>query len=353
MILVSDASCAQMIVPGDIDDLTAASGGNVYDRRLCRDLARLTPIAVEGEWPVPGPAARAELQRVLADIPAGTVVLLDGLVACGVPEIVVPHAARLRLGVIVHLPLAEETGLAPERAADLDRRERTVLRAAAAVIATSPAAALRLTAHHGLDRAKVRVVPPGTDPAPLASGGGGLLCVASITPRKGQDLLLAALAMLVSVDWRCELVGSLTRDPRYAAAISEQAPPQVRIRGPLAGADLDAAYDRADLLVLPSRSETYGMVLAEALARGIPVLATAVDGVAETIGHVPDGVPGLLVPPDDPAALAAALRRWYADEALRRRLRDRARQRRLTLTAWDETARRMQAVLDWLWGESA
>ncbi|RFS82842.1 glycosyltransferase [Actinomadura spongiicola] len=342
-----------VVVPGDIDDAGAPSGGNHYDRRLCEELAAsgrpVRELAVPGAWPRPGAAARAGLARMLAALPAESVVLLDGLVACGVPEIVVPETRRLRIAVLVHLPLADEPGQA-----DLNAAERDMLEAAGAVVATSPWARDHLIAHHGLDPSRVHAVTPGTDPAPLATGTDGatrLLCVASVTPRKGHDVLVEALAAVAHLPWHCECVGPLRRDPDHVTRLRRliarhRVGDRVHLEGPLTGKRLDDAYAAADLAVLTSRAETYGMVVTEALARGVPVLATSVDGVPGTLGQDPTGaVPGMLVPPDDPAALAAALRRWLTEPDLRDRLRAAARRRRGTLPGWDDTARRMATVL--------
>ncbi|WP_214411313.1 glycosyltransferase family 4 protein [Sphaerisporangium fuscum] len=348
-----------VVLPGDVDDVSVPSGGNVYDRRVCDGLAAagrpVRETALHGAWPRPDGAARDALARTLAAIPDGEVVLLDGLVACGVPDVVVPSARRLRLAVLVHLPLADETGLAPELAGELDAAERATLRAAHAVLATSPWAARRLAAHHGLEADRVHVVPPGVDPAPLAPGTGGgsrLLCVAAVTPRKGQDLLVRALASLTGLPWSCVLAGALGRDGGYVARLRDLIGAlgltgRVRLAGPLTGGPLEEAYGAADLVVLPSRGETYGMVVTEALARGIPVLATAVDALPDTLGRAPGGgVPGLLVPPEDPAALADALGRWLTDPALRERIRTYAHDRRGILTGWELTTRRLEEVLD-------
>jgi glycosyltransferase involved in cell wall biosynthesis len=120
----------------------------------------------------------------------------------------------------------------------------------------------------------------------------------------------------------------------------------VRFAGPRTGADLDRSYESADLLVLPSRGETYGMVVTEALARGLPVVAADVGGVADTLGHGTGGVrPGRLVPPDDAGALAAALRIWLSDGEARLSWRRAARERRATLSGWSTTTSVLAGVL--------
>lgn len=361
-----------VLMPGDVGDPGAPSGGNAYDLRMCRELAAsgrpVHEVALPGGWPRPAAADRAGLERALAGLPDGALVLVDGLVACGVPEIVVPQTGRLRLAVLVHLPLADETGLDAAVAADLEARERETLRAAQAVIVTSGWAGRDAAARHGLDEAKVHTVCPGTDPAPLAHGsrgggegegagggtGGGsprLLCVAAVTPRKGQDLLAEALAQVKDAPWVCEFVGALDRDPDFTAHLRRVLDrhglsDRVRLRGPLTGEPLAAAYDAADLFVLASHAETYGMVLTEALARGIPVVATAVGAVPDTVGHTPDGsIPGILVRPGDSGALAAAIRSWLTESSIHRLVTTTARTRRSGLQGWPEAARRLDQVL--------
>lgn len=371
-----------VVMPGDVADPSAPSGGNVYDLRVCRDLPRLGwqvhPRAVDGGWPRPGPGARAELARVLREPADGSLVLLDGLVACAVPEIVVPETERLRLAVLLHLPLGDETGLDPATAAELDAAERETLRAVPAVIATSQWAAGRLVEQHGLAPARVHAAAPGADIAPLAPGtdegprrrgaegaedargaGSGadtgaprLLCVASVTPRKGQHRLVEALAGVTDLPWSCHLVGGLDHDPAYVTRLRKLIAElglgdRVRLTGPRTGAALDASYAAADLFVLTSYAETYGMAVTEALGRGVPVLATAVGGVPEAVGHTPDGCrPGALVPPDEPAVLTAALRRWLSEPDVRDRWRTAARRRRDALAGWETTARDLAAVLE-------
>ncbi|MEU0106620.1 glycosyltransferase family 4 protein [Streptomyces sp. NPDC006251] len=346
------------VLPGGVDDPATPSGGNAYDRRVCLDLPgfgwQVTKHAVAGDWPRPSAAARTELARALAGLPDGAAVLLDGLVACGVPEIVVPEAERLRMAVLVHLPLGDETGLDAAVAAELDAKERAVLRAVPAVIATSDWAVRRLVSHHGLPPERVHVAAPGADIAPLAPGTDGvsrLLCVAAVTPRKGQHRLVEALAAVTDLPWSCVCVGNLTQDPEYVAHLrslirTHGLEDRLELAGPRSGPALDASYATADLMVLTSYAETYGMAVTEALARGIPVLATDVGGVPEAVGRAPDGgVPGILVPPENPAAIAAELRGWFGEADVRRRLKAAARGRRAALDGWATTAQSLAAVL--------
>jgi glycosyltransferase involved in cell wall biosynthesis len=314
-----------VLVPEGIDDPTRPSGGNTYDRRVCDELAALG-------WSVRKHVA-LDLPRQLARIPDGSIVLLDGLIASPAPEALVPEAHRLRQIVLVHMPFEDE-------------REREVLEAAAAVITTSEWARRRVEDLYGLT--EVHVAEPGVDAADLAPGsadGGALLCVAAVTRGKGHDVLLGGLATVTDLSWRCACLGSLDRAPAFADHVQRRAlaaglRDRVHFAGPRTGAALDSAYAAADLLVLASHGETYGMVVTEALARGVPVLATDVGGAPEALGHG-----GLLVPPGDPAAFGAALRRWLEDASLRERLRRAARERRATLSGWEDTASAVATAL--------
>ena len=331
-----------VVVPEGIDDPARPSGGNAYDRRVCRGLAALGwavhehPIA--GAWPRPDASGRAALARAVERLPDGAVVLLDGLIASAAPDQLVPHARRLRQVVLVHMPLGHRP---PEDEAGAVRaRERAVLAAAAAVVTTSAWTRRRLVELYALPAHRVHVAEPGVDAAGLAPGtaaGDALLCVAAVTPDKGHDVLLDALASATDLAWRCDCVGSLDRDPAFADGVRRATQKKglgdrVRFPGPRTGPELDRAYAAADLLVLASHAETYGMVVAEALARGVPVIAADVGGVTEALGHGDDGTrPGLLVAPGDPGALAGAVRAWLGDAELRERLRRAARERRAAL----------------------
>ena len=349
-------TAVRVVVPDGIDDPARPSGGNVYDRRVCRGLTSLGwsvhEHAVAGSWPRSDAVSCAALAGVVQRIPDDAVVLLDGLIASAVPEVLVPHAGRLRLVVLVHMPL----GHRPEDdgADDVRTRERAVLSVAAAIVTTSAWTRRRLQELYGLPADRVHVAEPAVDAAGLAAGtaaGGALLCVAAVTSGKGHDVLLDALATTTDLSWRCECVGSLDRDPAFVEGLRRRAldgglRDRLCFTGPRTGADLDRSYAAADLLVLASRAETYGMVVTEALARGLPVVAADVGGLPEALGHGADGIrPGLLVPPENPAALGAALRSWLGDAELRGRLRRAARERRESLSGWPTTTSVLARVL--------
>jgi glycosyltransferase involved in cell wall biosynthesis len=346
-------TAVHVVVPEGIDDRARPSGGNTFDRRVCRGLAAdgwaVHVHAVPGAWPRPDAPARAALAGAVGRIPDGAVVLIDGLVASPAPEVLVPEAGRLRLVALVHMPLGGGT---TENGAG--KREGAVLSAAASVVTTSRWARRALLELYSLPGDRVRVAEPGVDaadPAPGTPTAGALLSVAAVIPGKGHDVLLDALSMLAGLRWRCLCVGSLERDPAFAEGLRRRAcdggmDGRVRFAGPQTGADLARSYGSADLLVLPSRAETYGMVVTEALARGLPVVAADVGGVPEALGHGADGTrPGLLVPPGDPDALRDALRLWLEDEGLRRRLRRAARERRASLSPWSTTTAAVADVL--------
>jgi hypothetical protein len=321
-------------------DLDAPTGGNRYDEALAAALEGLGVAVDRRAAAGPRDVAAALLTPRAAPGP----VLVDGLLACPAPDAVAGAvAAGTPVHVLVHLPLALETGVEGATASRLDALEARALHAATGVFTCSRWSAAHLRAHHGLDRVTVAV--PGTDPAPAATGSTPprLLHLATVTPRKDQLGVLAALARVRDLPWTADLTGSLDADPAYAARVADAIDAhglgdRVRLTGPAAGAALAATWDAADLLLLPSHAETWGMAVTEGLARGVPAVVGRGTGAEEALGRAPDGtVPGAAVRPGDPAALAAALRDLLGPG--RGRAVAAARARSSGLVRWEDTAR--------------
>ena len=305
----------------------------MYDRHMVEGLRQhgwsVDVRELDESFPYPTPAALANAADVLAGLRDGARLLIDGLALSAMPEIIEREAARLRIAALVHLPLGADLSIEPDTARLLEVGERRALAAAALIIVTG-AATLAMLDRYGIARGKIVVVEPGTTRAPLARGSGGtplqLLAVATLNPIKGHEILLEALAAIPHENWHLTCAGSVTRHPatvdRVRAAISSlKLEDRVALAGELDAAKLHECYDRADVFVLATRQETYGMAVAEALARGLPVVST-------TTGAIPDLVgadAGLLAPPGNIEALAAALARVIGDARLRARLADGAK----------------------------
>jgi glycosyltransferase involved in cell wall biosynthesis len=335
-------------VPGPLDQRT---GGYLYDRRIVDGLraegAAVTVHELAGRFPLADGAA-CEAASAAIDGVADGLPVIDGL---ALPAFADLRNRLLRSWIaLVHHPLALESGLSAAQAETLARIERRLLPLARRVIVTSPHTVADLAAYQ-VPQARVGVVLPGTDPAPLARGSGGpglaLLCVAALTPRKGHLILLEALADLVDLDWHLTCVGSPDRAPQTAKAIEAAIvrlglDRRVSLIGEQDEAGLAPLYDRADLFVLASYHEGYGMALAEALARGLPIVATKAGAIP---GTVPPSA-GMLVEPGDPAAFAGALRQIMTEQALRDLLSAGAASERERLPRWSDAVRGFAAEID-------
>ncbi|MBK6472068.1 MAG: glycosyltransferase family 4 protein [Betaproteobacteria bacterium] len=352
------------LIPGD---WSIPTGGFGYDRRLTQALVAagwaVDVRRLDAAWPAPDTAALARARAVVADIADGSTVVADGLAFGVLHDVVAAHAERLRWVALVHHPLHLETGLAAAQRQRLRESESRALSFARSVVVTSPRTAQDVAAM-GVPAARIHVVEPGTDawpqgpagrPAPLPApartdGPVRLLCVATVTPRKGHALLLQALAGLQRrpfPSWQLHCVGSLARDAATAARVQALARElalagRVVWHGEVDAAALQAHYAAADLLVLASLHEGYGMVVAEALAAGLPVLASDAGALAQTL----PAQAGWRVPPGDVPALQAALQRLIGDPALREQLAAGAREAGRRLPDWPTQAARFAAVLD-------
>jgi glycosyltransferase involved in cell wall biosynthesis len=340
---------AVFAVPGDP---ASPTGGYAYARRMFELLPRegiaLSHLALPGGYPDPSAADLAETGNLVAATPPDAVLLVDGLAYGAMPADLI-EGFRRPVVALVHHPLGLEAGLTPDRRAALLASEAAALGLARRIVVTSPLTGRLLASDFNVDAAAITVAEPGTDPAARSRGTGSpvrILAVGAISPRKGFDLLVAALARVPDRDWHLTIAGSDDRDPRAAtalrAAIADAGLSScVTLAGALEPAALDVLYGAADIFVSPSLFEGYGMALAEALARGMPIVASTGGAAAET---VPDGA-AIKIPPGDVAELTAALTTLIAAPALRAAFGDAAWHAARTLPRWTDTASRIAAVL--------
>jgi glycosyltransferase involved in cell wall biosynthesis len=339
-------------VPGDLNTPT---GGYAYDRRMIAELGKLgwdvAVLDLGAEFPRPSTSARAAACAKLTAVPPASRIVIDGLAFGVLPDIAAAISGTHRIVALVHHPLALESGLAGDEAEVLRASERAALAKARLVVTTSEATARVLIADYEVAPKRVTVAPPGTDrvaPVPGSRDGAvALLAVGALVPRKGYDVLIAALARLRDLPWRLTIVGDATRDPATADRLARDIAHfdlsgRVTLAGAVSAERLEALYASADLFVLPSRFEGYGMGFAEAIAHGLPVIGTKAGAIPET---VPTGA-GLLVPPDDIPALAQALRRLIADAGLRQQMAAAARTAAERLPTWAESARIFSRALE-------
>jgi glycosyltransferase involved in cell wall biosynthesis len=342
-------------VPGD---LTTPTGGYTYDRRIVGELQALgwqvEVLDIGDGFPRPTPEVRTIAGAQLMGLPTGQPLVIDGLAYGVMPEEAQSLRERYAVVALVHHPLALETGLADADVAALQRSERAALACARHVISTSAATARLLVDDYGVPAEHLTVVKPGTDRVATHEPRQSdepmtLLTVGAIVPRKGYDVLVEALARLKDRPWRLVIVGDNTRSPETAARLDEDIAryglsDRVEIVGPVPDGDLVEFYAEADLFVLPSRFEGYGMAYTEAVAHGVPVIGTDAGAIPDT---VPPGA-GILVPPDDVDALANALKQVMDDANERERLAAGARAASASFPTWRESAALFAAVLDGL-----
>ena len=352
---------AAFVIPGDID---LPTGGYGYDRRVLALLpasgVAIRHVVLPGGYPSPSPADLAASERVLAALPPDMPLLIDGLAYGAIPAEIV---ARIRQPIVAlcHHPLALEAGLSAVQQAHFRKTETAALAFARHVVATSAMTKAILAKDFGVPAERITVAEPGTDPGQRAVGSGTavskivgsraggpiqLLAVGSIVPRKGYDVLVRALTGLTHLEWRLTIAGSDDRSPETTravkAAISEAGlGARISLIGAVGAAELEKLYAGADLFLMPSLFEGYGMVLAEAMARGLAVVCTTGGAAAET---VPDAA-ALKVAPGDPIAFGAAVARMLEDADLRGRMADAAWAAGQQLPRWTDTARIIAEVL--------
>ncbi len=328
-------------VPGDLSNLT---GGYGYDRELIKGLSQLgIPVellSLSAEFPAPGTAALAETARIFANLPDGALVIIDGLAFGVMDTIAQQHSQRLTLIALCHHPLAFETGISEAQKKLLQASESYALNAARAIIVTSAATAQLLVKYFSVADEKIVLARPGTHRQEFARSDNQtpqLLTVATLTKRKGHDVLIKALAQIKHLSWSARWIGSAAFDPEWATNLTQLIQSTgLENRIALLGNrdDLTEEYQSADAFILPSHFEGYGMAFAEAISFGLPIIAARA-------GAVPDLVPpdaGTLVAPADENALAVAISELLTNHNYRQQLQLGAERAALTLPTWEDCA---------------
>ena len=331
-------------VPGD---LATPTGGYGYDRRLIAELRALgwhVDVVSLGEgFPRPSTEQRAIALSRLEALPEDVPVIVDGLALGALPVEAERLSRRAPLVALVHHPLALETGLSPADVDKLFDSERTALAAAHSVIVTSPYTSERLSEDYDVPPESITVAPPGTDRGTPATGSTDgivrLLSVGAVVPRKGFDILIAALVPIANLPWRLAIAGDLTRDEATATKLQvdileHKLADRVTLLGALSQEQLGTLYSSSDIFVLASHFEGYGMAYAEAMAHGLPIIGT-------TGGATMDTVPanaGVLVDPGNAKALTRALRMLIQNEKERRWFASGALTASADLPTWKDTA---------------
>jgi glycosyltransferase involved in cell wall biosynthesis len=342
------------IIPGPINQVT---GGYVFDKKLVETLRKsglvINIVELDGKFPIVDETARTSACAALNLLPDKSLVVIDGLALPAFDHALAMN--RHRLGVIgfVHHPLAYETGITTAERNLLEECEIRIWQMLKGMICPSKVVA-DAVASFGIDRSMIKVAPPGIETslrmadkyanerdrnAPTASGV-RLLIVGSLIPRKGHILLIEALSELKNLNWKLDCLGSTQRSPettdRVRILIGQKGLKDlVHLHGEVSDSTRDRAYINSQIFVLPSFYEGYGMVLAEAMSWGLPIIST-------TGGAIPDTVPpeaGLLVAPNDQKALVKALEELIVDQELRSRMSWAARNAAQALPDWPTASR--------------
>jgi glycosyltransferase involved in cell wall biosynthesis len=338
------------VVPGKLETQT---GGSIYDLRMTEGLRQygwtVEIVELDESFPYPTPAALNHASQSLTTLPADSTVIIDGLVLSTIPDIIERETSRIRIVALIHLPIGSDVTIDRNKANQLKKLERRALDAATLIITTSDVT-LALLADYEISRDRIVIIEPGTDPGPLSQGSKGtllqLLSVATLHPGKGHSILLQALAEVAYQDWHLTCAGNITRYPatveKVRAIIQRlNLEGKVSLLGELDKLELYKHYKTADLFVLATLQETYGMAIAEALAHGLPVVST-------TTGAIPDLVSsdaGILVPPGDTMAFTKALTSVLSDPDLRKKFTSGARRVSKKLPSWDNAFKKMSTTL--------
>lgn len=339
------------VIPGDIN---LPTGGYRYDKEIINAWKGsgidVELVSLQGNYPFPNERDKAKALDTIKDFPDADIAVVDGLLGGASPEFINALSKIIPVTALIHHPLCLENGLDEENATALKASEQKGLEYISQIITTSPATTKTVAKLFGFDDDKIHTVLPGVKRTQTSQGSENqtvhLLCVGSVIERKGHKILLQALNSLKHLDWRLDCYGSTEFDKELFDQIqdiikTENLSKKVEFHGAVSDEKLEASYTISDIFVLPSLFEGYGMVYAEAIVRGLPVIAT-------TAGAIPDTVPetcGILVEPNNSKMLAQALEKLISNEELRNKFRQNAIAAEPTFPTWQSSATQFAEIL--------
>jgi glycosyltransferase involved in cell wall biosynthesis len=342
---------AFFVIPGDIAQPT---GGYGYDRKVLAHAAGsgmdLRHVEIPGGYPFPTAQTLAETGRIIAALPGAAPLLIDGLAYGAMPTDLIGSFGARPVIALCHHPLALEPGLGPEAQIRLRDSERHALALSRSVVVSGALTKRILAEDFGVAPGRVTVALPGTEPAPRAKGSGAatlrVLSIGSVIPRKSYDVLVEAMALNRDLDWQLDIIGSLTHAPDTADAVRKLIQDRdlhnrITLHGARSDGEVAQAYDQADLFVLSSQFEGYGMVIAEAMARGLPIVTTAAGAVIDTL----DPRAGIQVPVNAIQVLAKEIREMLVNHGKRSAFADGSWLAGQALPGWSDTARTIADVI--------
>lgn len=334
------------LMMGDINSLT---GGNLYNKHMAEGLEHMgysvNIFGTDWNWKI-----QSELEKIsryhFEKLVQRSCILVDSLVLASLHNVIPEFADRLTFIGLIHLPTSFNIHNAHKTLAD---EELQALQYMSRVIVTGQFS-YDLLWQAGLNRSAICLVEPGTDDFPRKSHykrvPSNLLCIANFSPLKAQHVLVRSLHGLTEWEWTLHLYGDTDHDREYSASVISLVKKlcledRVILHGIVERDEISAVFLDADLFIMPSLFETYGMALTESLAHGIPVVTTRGGNIPST---VPEGM-GILTEPGNEEQLASAIRSLIEDPAKYSSLCRAASGYYLRVRSWEQAVAEFELIL--------
>ena len=280
------------LIPGDIETL---AGSYIYDKRIIEGLkakghtVNLQRLA--DDFPFPSDESLVQCKKIVKSIPKSEPIIVDSLAFGVIPEILEDVAATNPIIALIHVPLSVDPIYSAYQRTLLTSNEQEAFKLASKFVVTSEYT-LDVLLNLGIEMPQIKLVVPGIDDFPQKKNFPDkpfkLLSIANMCRSKDHSILVRALSALKDKDWLLDCYGNLDMDREYLSDLQamirkNHLQEKILIHGIVSGQELTNAFLNADLFVHPSDFEIYGMALSEALAHGIPVVASTGGGICKTV----------------------------------------------------------------------